>query len=102
MHGPRFFLPTLVLIVAPTLAMGATATLQWNPNVEPDVAGYKVYREPTPGVYDTTIDVGRVTRFTDPSLSDLTPYYYAVTAYNAAGESSPSNEVSFFNHPPVV
>jgi hypothetical protein len=93
----------LALLLAPTLASATNATLTWNPNPESGVTGYKLYRGTGPGLYGPPRDVGAVTTFTDANgVSDLTTYYYAVSAYNDAGESPKSGEVSFMNHPPAV
>lgn len=98
------------VVVAGTLwgsgaAWGAQVTLAWDPNSEPDLAGYKLYRGQSAGVYDRTVDVGNVTTFTDTDLQTDVTYYFVVTAYNTAGlESDPSNEVSFLapNAPPTI
>ncbi len=71
-----------------------SVTLSWDPNTEPDIAGYKVYWGTSSGVYSQFSDVSQTTA----SVSDLTVgvrYYFAVTAYNEAGlESGYSEEVS--------
>jgi len=98
------------LVVAGTLwgsdaAWGAQATLAWDPNSETDLAGYRLYRGQSAGVYDQTVDVGNVTTFVDTGLQTEVTYYFVVTAYNTAGlESDPSNEVSFLapNAPPTI
>jgi len=102
MYKPSSLVFVLCLIAAPSIASGAAATLQWNANAESNLLGYKLYRGTSPGVFDTTIDVGRVTTYADPTPADLTTYYYALTAYNAAGESPKSSAVSFVSHPPAV
>ncbi|MBX3330292.1 MAG: fibronectin type III domain-containing protein [Nitrospira sp.] len=71
-----------------------TATLAWNPVTDLTLAGYKVYVGTTSGLYTRTIDVGNITSYIVDSLPTATTYYFAVTAYNSAGESLPSNEVS--------
>jgi hypothetical protein len=51
---------------------------------------------PASGDYTQSTDVGNSTTTTVTGLSSGSTYYFAVTAYNAAGtQSSPSNEVSF-------
>ena len=72
----------------------ATATLAWNPVTDPTLDGYKIYVGTTSGLYTRTITVGNLTSYTVDSLTTRTTYYFSVTAYNSAGESSPSNEVS--------
>jgi peptidase M28-like protein len=45
-------------------------TVTWNANPEPDLAGYEVvWRESTAPLWEHTIPVGNVTRFTIPDLS---------------------------------
>jgi hypothetical protein len=68
--------------------------LAWDPNTDPDLAGYRLYYGAASGTYGPPLTLGRVTTY---SLSGLGPgtYYFAVTAYNATGEESGySNEVS--------
>jgi hypothetical protein len=71
----------------------STATLTWNASTG-TVSGYKIYVGEAPRLYTRTITVGNVTSSTVNSLTVGRMYYFAVTAYNTAGESSPSNEVS--------
>jgi hypothetical protein len=88
-------------------AQAATATVTWDANTEPDLAGYKVHYGTSPGTYDTTVDVGNVTSYGTPTLTDGTTYYFAVTAYDGTGNQSlPSLEVSLaipgVNTPPQL
>jgi hypothetical protein len=70
------------------------ATLEWAPNSEPDLAGYKLHYGLTSRSYGTTIDVGKHTTYTLINLSVGETYYIAATAYNTSGqESGYSNEV---------
>lgn len=71
----------------------STATLRWNA-VTGTVSGYKIYVGEAPRRYTRTINVGKATTSTVNSLTVGRMYYFAVTAYNSAGESTPSNEVS--------
>jgi hypothetical protein len=64
----------------------------WDKSAD-NILGYKVYYSTTPKVYTTFVDVKLNNTYT---LSGLTPnniYYVVVTAYNATGESPPSNEL---------
>jgi hypothetical protein len=73
----------------------AQVALTWDPNTEPDLAGYKLYVGTASGVYTTTIDVGNMTTHTVAGLQPGATYYFVVTAYNTSGlESGFSNEVS--------
>ncbi len=71
-----------------------TATLTWNPVTDLTLDGYKVHVGTASGLYTRIIDVGNITSYIVDSLTTATTYYFAVTAYNSAGESAPSNEVS--------
>jgi hypothetical protein len=71
-----------------------TAILAWSPVADPTLSGYKIYVGTASGLYTQTITVGNLTSYTVGSLAMGTTYYFAVTAYNSAGESTPSNEVS--------
>lgn len=71
----------------------STATLRWNA-VTGTVTGYKIYVGEAPRRYTRTINVGKATTSTVNSLTVGKLYYFAVTAYNSAGESSYSTEVN--------
>jgi hypothetical protein len=87
----------LLLLTAKILAAQTTSvTLSWNANSEPDVVGYRLYYGRTSHNYEQNIDAGRSTTATIQNLSTGTVYYFAATAYNAAGvESEFSDEVIF-------
>jgi hypothetical protein len=74
----------------------AQVTLTWDPNSEPDLAGYKLYYGDSSGNYTNVIDVGNEIVCT---VNDLLPgetYYFTATAYNTQGfESDYSNEVVY-------
>lgn len=72
----------------------SSATLTWNAVTGTTVSGYKVYVGEAPSQYTRTINVGTVTSSTVNSLIVGRMYYFAVTAYNSAGEGPRSNEVS--------
>ena len=72
-----------------------TIKLTWDPNKEPDIAGYRVYYGTAPRRYGPGIDVGNVTNFKITGLIRGQNYYISVTAYDRAGkESNFSNEVT--------
>jgi hypothetical protein len=76
-------------------ARAAEVTLEWDPNSESDLAGYKVYYGILSRSYLASIDVGNITSYTVTGLQVEVPYYFAATAYNtSAQESEYSNEVS--------
>ena len=62
-------------------------TLRWQPNPEPDIAGYRVvWRETTAADWQHSRDVGNVTRITLPESKD--DYQFAVRAYDRDGNLS--------------
>jgi hypothetical protein len=72
------------------------ATLEWDPNSEPDLAGYKLHYGLASGSYTSVVDVGNQTSYTLTGLTAGTTYYIAATAYNTSGlQSTYSNEVAF-------
>ncbi len=60
------------------------------------IAGYKIYRSISPGLetFVANITNGNQFSYVDLSVTPGTTYYYKVTAFNALGESSLSNEAS--------
>lgn len=71
-----------------------SVTLAWNAVTNTPITGYRVYVGEAPRQYSRTINAGTVTSSTVSSLTVGRTYYFCVTAYNSAGESSPSTEVS--------
>ncbi len=69
-----------------------TALLAWDANVEPDVAGYRVYYGTSPGSYDQAKGNGTIVESgTSYLVADLTSgvrYYFTVTAYDTSGNES--------------
>lgn len=73
----------------------ANATLAWDPNSESNLAGYKIHYGTASGSYSSVLDVGKSVQYTVAGLTEGKTYHFAVTAYNASGQSSDySNEVS--------
>jgi hypothetical protein len=100
-----FLTLTLILGLFATPAHSADVTLAWDPNSEPDLAGYRVYYKtgysgaPYDGTGaiegDSPIDVGNVTEFTVHGLTNGVTYFFVVTARDTEGlESDYSNEVN--------
>jgi len=85
-------------------AFAGDAILSWDPNTDSDLSGYKIYYGTASGRYGAPITVGNQTRYKVTGLG-LGTYYFALTAYDAAGnESAFSNEISktFFDTSPPV
>lgn len=83
-------------------AFAGSATLTWNANTEPDLAGYKVYYGTAShagncpaGFGGSMVNVGKVTTHTINNLTDGQTYYFQITAVDTSNnESSCSSEVS--------
>lgn len=85
-----------LLTVVPAQAQTATIVrLAWDANSEPDLAGYRIRYGTTSGSRTQMIDVGNVTSYAISGLTAGTTYYFALHAYDLAGnESLPSNEIA--------
>ena len=93
-HALNFQVPSVLLTL---IVLNQAVTVQWLPNSEQDLAGYKVYYGIASRSYSRIIPVGLNTTY---QVSDLEPgheYFFAVTAYDTAGnESQYSEEVSIY------
>jgi len=70
--------------------------LAWDPNAEPELAGYIVYYGDASRHYTNSIDVGNATQYTVLGLQEGQGYYFAVSAYDASRlESDYSNEIFY-------
>ena len=74
------------------VAYGATVTLAWDANTEPDLAGYKIHYGTASHDYSHSIDVGNVTEYTLADLDDGVTYYLAATAYDDDNNESAYSE----------
>jgi hypothetical protein len=87
--------------------MGSTGadgaiTIAWDPNKDPDLAGYRVYYGTASGSYKTCVDVGNLPKsssgtmeYTLTGLDKGKKYFIAVTAYGKNQDVSGfSTEVS--------
>jgi hypothetical protein len=96
--APYFLRIAAVALLAWLIPLGSSAGevgLSWDPPaIATDVAGYKVYHGSASGSYSAAEDAGNQLAFRVKNLPGILTYYFAVTAYNAAGyESVFSNEV---------
>jgi hypothetical protein len=82
-------------------------SLAWNPSVDLNVSGYKIYYGTASHAYNTSVDVGNVTNATIAGLSENVTYYFAATTYDASGAESafsaeavcpPANTSGTVNH----
>ncbi|MGD9081295.1 MAG: fibronectin type III domain-containing protein [Desulfobacterales bacterium] len=77
-------------------ANAASVGLEWDPNTEPELAGYKVYWGTSSGNYTSNMDVGNTTTCTISELDEGKTYYFVVTAYDDNNnESGYSNQISY-------
>ena len=76
------------LLTFSSAARATTVTAMWNPNPEPNVAGYQLMYGTSSGAYTTVIDVGKVTSYSF-SLTGGVTYYFVLQAYNTSGVYSP-------------
>lgn len=85
----------LINFISSSSALAAQIKLAWDPNIEADLAGYKVYYGIASGTYGNPISVGNVTAYTLTSLTVGQTYYIVLTAIDTSNnESGYSNEVS--------
>ncbi len=91
-----FLLFTLLLVLFYSNGQCAQVALTWDPNSEPDLAGYEIYYGTESGNYQWNIDVGNVTNYSVNGLDTGMTYYFVATAYNTGGlQSGYSNEVVY-------
>ena len=88
------YLVVLLLALFAHPALAGQASLAWNASASSTVTGYKVHYGTASAAYSTHVDVGKTLSATMPNLTAGGKYYFAVTAYNASGESGYSNEAS--------
>ncbi|MEE4311793.1 MAG: fibronectin type III domain-containing protein [candidate division KSB1 bacterium] len=71
--------------------------IAWQQNTEPDLAGYTVHYGKGPGSYSTEINVGTTTSYQTPELDQGFVYFFAISAYDTAGNRSTfSSEFSVY------
>jgi hypothetical protein len=100
--GRRGVFALLALLYATPL-LASSVNLAWNPNTEPDLAGYTVHYGTTSGAYTHSVDVGSRTSWQVEGLEGSRVYYFVVRAYNTSGmTSAPSQEVSAVVDPPPL
>ena len=73
-----------------------SVALAWAANVEPDLAGYRVYRGPSSPVSTSGTPLSGAALVASPAYTDATAingttYYYVVVAVDAANQASPAS-----------
>lgn len=99
-----FVLLSMFAIFSTAPALARDITLAWDENSEADIAGYRVYYKagssslPLDGIGAaegaSPIDVQDNVIVTLTDLPDGQIYYFAITAYNSAGQESPLSEMA--------
>ncbi|MGD9288433.1 MAG: fibronectin type III domain-containing protein, partial [Desulfobacterales bacterium] len=101
----------VALLLSPLVAHGASVTLAWDANSEPDLAGYKIYYGEASGEYSEIIDIANnpsgwssgcgsvydpfkteCCEFTLKDLEEGEKYYLAAKAYDEDGNESAYSE----------
>lgn len=91
---------TFILWLWVALAQGATINVEWDPNPEQNLRGYKAFAGTASRNYGYVADVGNRTTFQYTNLLVSGRYYFAITAYDdRALESEFSDEL--IAHTPV-
>jgi len=97
---------TVLGILIPVSLLASSITISWQPNTEPDLAGYKIYYGTESKVYSVILNVKNVTSYEIQNLTPGMTYYFALTAYdNSDNESELSQEVVYKvedDEPPVI
>jgi fibronectin type 3 domain-containing protein len=82
-------LVVLTFCLIPFTVKAASIELGWDANKEPDLAGYKVYRNySTSQPFKLAATIGKVTAYTFSNATTGRRTYYAVTAFNTSGQES--------------
>jgi len=91
-----FFVVFLFSLGWSSIGFSAEVTLAWDPNTEPDLAGYKIYIGVQSRQYSWIQDAGNRTQATLGNLDGNITYFLSITAYNTQGmESSFSSELNY-------
>ena len=88
------------LMACLTSVSAGTIGLAWD--ASSGATGYRVYWGPSSGNYTNSQDVGNNTTTLLTNVANCTDTFFAVTAYNSAGESGYSNEIANWPRPEVA
>jgi hypothetical protein len=99
-----------ISFISPSSLFAADVKLAWDPNdpnIDPDLAGYRVHYGNVSrtylGGYQNSVDVENVTTYTLTGLDPSKTYYIAVTAYDTFNNQSDySNEVKRMSFPDAL
>jgi len=91
--------PAQVPYVQPTL-MDDSVRIAWGEVTDADLAGYNIYRSEIPGGpygFRVAQTSAAVRTYVDPTALTGTDYYYAVAAYDAAGNEGPRSPAARYD-----
>lgn len=84
-----------IILLLAARAFAAEVTLAWDPNPEPDIAGYELSYGVEPGKHTVTTPT-TATQHTLTDMTEGTTYFFVVRAKNQAGQlSPPSTEIIY-------
>ena len=95
LSGLLLLLLAILSLLVPAAHAGQV-TVAWDPNPEPDVAGYKIYYGTNSGSYTASVDAGSATSAVISGLQEGVTYFFSAVAYDASNnESGFSNEITY-------
>jgi len=107
----KTFLLTILFILINTICFARDYNFRWQPNIDPDLAGYNIYRREVGEEYSSTPRVHILCRANDDTCTKATDYnvdpnilyYYVATAFDDEGfESEYSEEADTSQADPLV
>lgn len=95
----RYISCLIFFLFLPAISFGGSVTLEWEPNSEQDLAGYRVFVREAGQGYDYSLPAwsGTETTCLLNNILETNKYHFVVRAFDTEGyESENSNEVSYF------
>ncbi|WP_165420392.1 malectin domain-containing carbohydrate-binding protein [Edaphobacter modestus] len=102
LKGTAAAVPAAPSALSAETASSTSINLSWtnNASTDPSLAGFHVFRATNANGPFTLLSLSaQGTDFSDSTVSPNTQYFYRVTAFNGAGDSSPSNTASATTFP---
>ncbi len=91
---PKDEFPPAVPLGLRAIAALQTIELNWEPNTEAFLGGYRIYRATGSGAFEKLADAGMTPTYSDHAVEARKTYRYAVTAVSKAGNESPRSEAA--------
>jgi hypothetical protein len=89
---PIALIVSIIFLFLAQHVFSAQLTIEWDENIETDLAGYVIYYGTSSGNYSSSIDVGNVSHYTLTGLQEGLTYYFAVSAYDYSDNESGFSE----------